>query len=336
MELKPDAGQIRSYMRGLASSLRLDPSRRWWTNWLFRSDHVENAAAILNSGKLLSRSSAEIHGLIKHDSGSPQYINHLSTQHRSYVRLYFRPRTPTQYSNEGIRPKSAIQYDAHMPVPVYMLFSISLLTRQGVSFTPGRLTETVSVGDSVEFLKSIEFSSVYHDGPVGRLGELAQRSSILNARHAEVLVPHELPLDHLKHIVCRSAPERDTLLKLLTPDVRDKWIERVCVDEGRRRLFYRRGTFVQHTDLSLDRTRFVFYSNMISSDMRGPFALEIEWTTPDDRRAIHKDPEFIVANHPKQFLLRRAMPAYKVKVTLNGDLAYLGEFDKDSALDDLF
>jgi len=30
------------------------------------------------------------------------------------------------------------------------------------------------------------------------------------------------------------------------------------------------------------------------------------------------------------------MPAYKVKVTLNGDLAYLGEFDEDSAADDLF
>ena len=323
-------------MRGLASKLRLEPSRSWWTHWLFRSDHVENSADILNSGILLSRAAAESSQLIAHDSGSPGIVNLLPLHHRRYVRLYFRPRTPTQYRNEGIRPKTEITYDAHMPVPVYMLFSVSLLTEQGVNFTGGRLTDTAYIGSTVDFLRSINFGDVYHDASVGRLGASSERPRILNARHAEVLVQNELALDHVKHIVCRSAPERDTLLNLLEPQVRQRWIKRICVDEGRRFLFNKLGTFVQSTDLSPELTRVVFYSNTSSLHMRGPFVLQIEWTAPDGWRDTHTDPEFIVGHNPNQFSPRRPMPAYRVKITLNGDLAYLGEFDEDLASDDLF
>ena len=88
-----------------------------------------------------------------------------------------------------------------MPVPVYMLFSVSLLTEQGVYFTRGRLTDTAHIGNTVEFLRSINFSDVYHDASVGRLGGSSERPRILNARHAEVLAQDELALDCLKHIV---------------------------------------------------------------------------------------------------------------------------------------
>ncbi len=99
-------------MQQLPSSLGLDRNRRFWSRWLFRSDHVENAARILNSGRLLSRAAAERGGLITVDSGSPQYVGQLPSRHRNLVRLYFRPRTPTQYVNEGIRPRGRVQYDA--------------------------------------------------------------------------------------------------------------------------------------------------------------------------------------------------------------------------------
>ena len=201
MPRKADADEILEHMQQLPSSLRLDRNRRFWPNWLFRSDHVENATEILNSGRLLSRAAAERGNLLRVDSGSPHYVGRLSRRHRSLVRLYFRPQTPTQYANEGIRPRHMIEYEAHMPVPVYLLFASSLLAEQGVCFTKGRLNEAAAVGDSAEFLKSIDFRDVYHDGAVG-----PRRSTILNARHSEVVVENELSLDKLKHIVCRSAP----------------------------------------------------------------------------------------------------------------------------------
>src|SRR5688500_6063783 len=42
-------------------------------------------------------------------------------------------------------------------------------------------------------------------------------------RMAEILIPNRVGLEHLKHIVCSTAPERDTLLHLLPEGVRQKW-----------------------------------------------------------------------------------------------------------------
>lgn len=325
MPRKPDADEIIEYMQKLPSELGLDARRCHWPKWLYRSDHVENAAAILNSGRLLSRAAASDENRIRVDSGSPQHVGQLSEQHRSLVRLYFRPRTPTQYANEGIRPQSSIQYNAHMPVPVYLLFASTLLAEQGISFTKSRLGEGVDAGDSAEFLKSIDFRDVYHDHAVGRLGESERRPAILNARHSEVVVENELRLDELKHIVCRSAPERETLLNLLAPESRQQWIKRIHVDTGERRMFYRRGTFVQRAILSTTEFRFMFYSN-IASEMRGPFSLKIERSVEDLTTSAQKE-NFVI---PREWLfcrINQPLSKYRVSVLLDGNLAYLGDFN---------
>lgn len=327
MPRKPDADEILDHMQQLPSSLGLDGNRSFWPNWLFRSDHVENAAEILNSGRLLSRAAAEKRNVIRVDSGSPHHVAQLTRRHRNLVRLYFRPRTPTQYANEGIRPQGRIRYGAHMPVPVYLLFAASLLAEQGVSFTKGRLNRTAAVGHSAEFLKSIDFRDVYHDGAVGRLGESEDRPRILNARHSETVVENELALDKLKHIVCRSAPERETLLNLLSPEARQLWLKRIHVDEGHRRLFEKRGTFVQRAGLYNTESRFVFYSNIVP-DMRGPFDLCIEWSA-DGQRTSARNENFTVSNRPVAYPLNRTVPRYRVRAWLDGNLAYVGQFEEE-------
>ena len=324
MPRKPDADEILEHMRQLPSSLGLDRNRRLWSNWLYRSDHVENAAAILNNGRLLSRAAAERGGLIRVDSASPQYVGQLSAGYRDLVRLYFRPRTPTQYRNEGIRPRHRIELDAHMPVPVYLLFSADLLGEEGVWFTKGRLAEGTPVGESAAFLKSIAFADVYHDSGVGRLGS-RRRPEILNARNSEVVVRNELALDTLTHIVCRSGAERETLSNLLAPAARDRWLRRIQVDEGHRRMFEKRGTFVQRAELSSDGSRFLFYSNIVSS-MRGPFALRVEWSF-GGRTARARQEHFVVSSRPVGYTLDPRVSRYRVRVMLDGNLAYLGDFD---------
>ena len=102
-----------------------------------------------------------------------------------------------------------------MPVPVYLLFSVRLLEQVGIEFTRGRIEPGADVDGSYEFLTSIDFGEVYHDGPIP-----PDRREIINARHAEVVKKHSLTLEYLRHIVCRSSAERDTLLYLLSGDVR--------------------------------------------------------------------------------------------------------------------
>ena len=326
MARKVDAEDILEHMQQLPTSLGLGRNRRFWSCWVFRSDHVENAADILNSGRLRSRAAAEAGELIRVDSGSPQILGQLSPRHRNLVRLYFRPRTPTQYANEGIRPQGMIEYEAHMPVPVYLVFDVGLLAEEGVRFTKGRLAEGTPMGGSAAFLKSIAFADVYHDGAVGRLGGPNRRSEILNARHSEVVVEEELALDKLAHVICRSAAERETLLNLLSEDAWERWLRKIHVDEGHRRMFEKRGTFVQRAELSAVASQFQFYSN-IRSGMRGPFDLTIEWML-GDRTAHARQERFTVSNRPVAYSLNAPAPRYRVRVMLDGNLAYLGDFDE--------
>jgi len=323
MTRKSDADRIAAHMKSLRA--KLDKSRLWWPDYVFRSDHVENTATILNTGRLLSRAAAEEAGLIKIDAGSPDYVDKLSNAHRRYVRLYFRPQTPTQYHNEGIRPKHQIRYNAHMPVPMYLLFSSALLGDQGVRFTRGRLELDTAIGHTSAFLRDSKFEEIYHVGPVGVWGEPNRQSHIINARNAEVLVRDELGLGHVKRIVCRSSPERDTLLTLLDSSARKKWIGRIVL-EGQRQLFLKRGTFLQEVELSADHSNFTFYSN-IDRDWRKPFELVVRWRASDGWRGIYRKEDFEVPTKPLRIRLQQRT-RYKVSVRLNGDLAYRGMFDE--------
>ena len=47
-------------------------------------------------------------------------------------------------------------------------------------------------------------------------------------RHAEVLAEDELDLEGLREIVCRTGPERDTLLDLLGPEA-ERWDEMIPI-----------------------------------------------------------------------------------------------------------
>lgn len=136
-----------------------------------------------------------------------------------------------------------------------------------------------------------------------------------------------LALDRVRHIVCRSAPERETLVNLLDSETRKLWSKRIHVDEGRRRLFQKRGTFVQVANLSSQASQFMFYPN-IERGMRGPFELCIEWKWRHLRRT-HREQNFWVTTEPLRFRFSNSMTEYAVRITLNGDTAYRGEF-KDS------
>lgn len=335
MALKADFEDIREHMRKLGLRFREDNKRRYWHHWLYRSDHVESAAKILNSGRVLSRARAKAENGIQLDAGSPSHIAELLPQQRHLVRLYFRPRTPTQYANEGIRPRNMIDHEAHMPVPVYLLFSSSLLEEEGVAFSDGRLTRSARVGDSAEFLKSLNFDHIYHDSSVGRPGSSTVRSEILNARNSEVLVRDQLGLEHLRHIVCRSGPERETLSTLLEAATYERWKSKLQVDGGLRRLFYKRATFVQRAELSANFSGFVFFSD-IDQRMRGPFELRIEWRDGGKTLSTKEEKDFTVRGHRIDFPLNRNLSEYQVIVRLNGDLAYWGKFREDNAADILF
>ena len=138
-EVKQDGQRIVAKLDDLVRRYKGD-ARSWWANFVFHYAELQNAISILETGALYSRDEATNRGLLSTDSASASVLASTSDAYKSYVRLYFRPKTPTQYSNEGIRPHDAIVHDAHCPVPVFLLFdSRDVLTRTSTRFSNGSL-----------------------------------------------------------------------------------------------------------------------------------------------------------------------------------------------------
>jgi hypothetical protein len=258
--MKSDAAQIAGVMEEVQQASWLGRTRRrLWPHHVYRFTDAQNAVGISESGRIYSRNRAQELGLIRVDSASAAIVRR-STWAHGYVRLCFRPLTPTQYHVEGIRPPSErymdVDRDVHCPMPVFFVFNaVPVLCSPGCEFSRGSLARhRHEVGGDAVFLRDQPFRDIYHDGylPSDRKDEL------LNAIQAEVLVPDELGLAHCAAIVCRSGAERATLLALLdasgsqcAPALRSK----IRIQRPDEYLFYEDWAYVQDVRLIEDRPR---------------------------------------------------------------------------------
>lgn len=326
---KTDAPAIREFLSKLKEQPWLTPDQKSWPGSLYRFEHVEAAASILDSGVLLSRAEAQRRGLLKRDCASAEIISQTPDEWKNCVRLYFRPLTPMQFNTEGHRPAGEYVRGASCPVPVVFRFdAASILTRDMTRFSDGNLAATsrVKVGEDFGFLSRIPFRLVYHN--TGMPAE--QKAELRFRRHAEAIVPSELRLSALQAVLCRTTAEMETLLHLLSDRARAKWAERIGTKAS---LFYKRWSFVESTTLTNERAKFNFNP---SSETPGPFQAEARFTVKPSglRFAWRKDGfytnqalRFGAARVPESSLQVTLHAAghpsdYDVELRLDGELAY--------------
>ena len=190
--------RIESHLDSLKLASWMSPARQRWPNFVFFFADLPNALRILHEGKLVCRSQAQM----AVDTGSEAVLGLTADQWKDCVRLYFRPRTPTQHQIEGFRPSN--QYGSlgkHTPVPIFFLFDAKdILTRKTTRFSKGNLSQNPPVGEDAAFFESIPFEKVYHDSWMKE----EEKTEIKFHRHAEIIVPRELefgkPATHLVQI----------------------------------------------------------------------------------------------------------------------------------------
>jgi hypothetical protein len=249
----------------------------WWPKFVYHFTDVLNAVSILETGCLYSRSEASRLGLMQSENASPEIIQSTRPEHLQYVRLYFRPRTPTQYRNEGIRPKNQRELGgAHCAIPVFFcLDSLPVLALDNSEFSNGNMGSTRARHSSGrDFFRQIPFDRVFHSGWLSE----DEKEDIVFRRNAEVLVPQELPLrPYLKRIVCRSAAERQTLLHLLSNEARRKWNSIITLsDHG---FFERKWTYVEEV-VTVD--NIVIFRFNPSTSTPGPFQVIVTYCEKND------------------------------------------------------
>jgi hypothetical protein len=282
--------------------LELGSQNRDWPSNLYHFSDINNIAHILRAGRVLCRARVQSDGVPHVEIANQRIINATTYAHND-VRLYFRPRTPMQHNIEGIRPVASRGDAAHCPVPVFLLFhSRPILTRVGVRFTNGNwAVNWTTQGEDAAFLKSIPWADVYHDGP--RTGP--RKESIKVARSAEVLVPDELPLDHLHGVVCRTGAERETLLDLLGTDA-DKWRDIIRLERQNERLFYRDHMCVSAVQLLPAKIRIDFHNASGLHALRGEVHApgNIRWTLDLEPRRFSRQQEITLPESPSLVRVR--------------------------------
>lgn len=232
---------IQTWAETLRTSFR--PYREKWPSRLFHHAPAENAVAILKDGHLRSRND-RANGRARDVAGAG--VIDARTHAHDYGRLYFRPRTPTQWHIEGIRKPGECAYgeEAHAPIFVMMIFDAkSILTREGVKFCDRNMQlGSATIGETEDYFAAIPFDKVFHDSGTG--GD----RSITEHRCAEVLVTSPMALHQtLQWIYCRSDAERATLLHLLGPDA-NIWKPRIQISDDLQ-VFERRFAFAERVSI---------------------------------------------------------------------------------------
>jgi hypothetical protein len=313
---KSDAAAIELFIDGLSRASWLDVRKKEWPGFIYHFNDIRNIASALRHGRLYSRQECQRRG-IPFVNVADQEVIQQSTWTHDHVRLYFRPHTPTQYHQEGIRPRSYRPHDAHCAVPVFLLFeSRSLLTQEGIEFTDGNFGSSGHQrGATATFLEGIPFQKVYHDEAFNP----STASSITYHRHAEVISAKDLDLVHLKEIVCRTAPERETLLHLLGEEA-GQWRSRIRLERAGERLFYRQWLYVYEVQLIRD---FILVRLRVPS-VSGPYEVRVGVWMPDG--TLLKDKAAVVETLPSSFTIKLPASPEKVRFRLEveGDLAFEG------------
>lgn len=327
MSLRPkdEVLEIRRVMAELKKAPWLGPGRRWWPNYLFHCTDILNAVNILRHGELLSRVQAKTTGRLQVDIASPDIIAQTELKWQDYVRLYFRPRTPTQYANEGFRPIDQRQYGAHCPVPIYFLFKAeSVLERADCLFTDGNVAAgEATPSNSIVTFRQIPFDLVYHD----TWFEPVDRGRIVYHRNAEVLVPRRLGLSALSFIFCRSQAEYATLLYLVPAGPLTRWVDMIGVRPNLQ-LFFNRWTFVEQVEMSPKRLLFRFNK---ASATPGPFDAHVEIVEPPSglKYAWHNG-QFEASDVLDLSLHNMKNPQdYSVRLLLDQHLAFAGRYQQE-------
>ncbi len=322
---KSDAAEIARFLHELANELWLDSSSRWWPHFLFHVTDIRNVPSIIASNRLFCRSLAMSKRLMVTDNASPEIIAQTRSQVHDNVRLYFRPRTPTFFRNEGIRPRGMRELGAHCPSPVALLFDAKqVLGMSDTHFSDGNLASgrCAATGNDVSFLRQIPFQTVYHDLSFSP----DERDEIVFRRHAEVIVPQELSLEGLRYLVTRSYAEFETLRTLLERDGRITANDRTNIFLRTRSqptwsLFFNKWTYVERVDIIDDCVRVKFSPNTITP---GPFTAKLAYESALSGKTSISTLNHFAANKTYRFPIPNHLRADPFWFTLRLDdsLAY--------------
>ncbi|CAF1034767.1 unnamed protein product [Didymodactylos carnosus] len=184
-----------------------------WKGYVYHYTHIENAVSIFKEGRLKCRNNVANFK----DSAAYDVIEQTRREVKDYVRFYFRPLTPTQFTNEnlgGMKDTERFGNDPICPVPIFIKIPLSEIFRQTDiewKVSLGNMARKLVVsGNTRNIIQQFDFNGVYQTTLTTRQFASSQQ---------EFLIKSQLKLDDLKEveILCQDSTAEECL-KLMLPD----------------------------------------------------------------------------------------------------------------------
>lgn len=306
--------------------------RKSWVKYCYHFSNINNIASILNSGILYSRNESSRLNIMGNDNASSDVIEQTAEWIKDYVRFYFRPKTPTQYNNEGFRNSLTMtHYAAHCPLPVFLLFDLNeILNLENSYFTSSSLANNVShqLLSTPQDFQKLPFSKIYHDSYLTP----DNRDEIVSCRHAEVVVSHSLHIDGLlQKILVRSAAEKRTLMSLLSSQAQQKYGNLIQVD-SKRTVFLAKWEYIE--DVLLTSNSIKIRGNNTGNNIQ--FTLKVFLQDHQNKITQTYINDSWIPSGEFTLGIAKETNNYFIKIYLNDNLAFCDNFEVFSDLNSPF
>lgn len=175
-------------------------------NGFYHCTDFTNFINIMKEGYLHSRKGLENKKFT--DAAMQSVVEHTDDRIKDYVRFYWRPKTPTNYRNEGIK---AYNTEYHMPIPVYLIFDNEIGLHSNVKFTNMNASSSRSIiTDKVSEILSFSWKKIFYDSNRG-----APFQGTIPYMCAEFLYPNKISTEFIKKIVFRCEADRKRAIRIL-------------------------------------------------------------------------------------------------------------------------
>ena len=217
---------------------------------------IKNLEKIFEEGKVYSRRRAEEKKVLECDAADRSMLQRTDDSIKEYVRMFYFPKTPTIFRMQGVHSRED-EDNAHMPVPVLLLFKPNIMGHDDVCFLDGSGAadpkNIIKVKD-ISFAKSFDWVSIQEREQYEDDIDEFERYYKNRRRNAEFLYPKEISIDYIKRIIFRSEAEMKSAIYLYGENPKfscepDKFP--ACYAYDKKHNYYR--NYILDYELSIDR-----------------------------------------------------------------------------------
>lgn len=214
----------------------IDLQKKYNFEGFIHTTSFENFINIYKNRKLYSRNYLENNNINFEDIANQDVVNKQKREH-DYVRFYFRPKTPTNYRNEGIKSTKSLnkticvdlgngtlkdeEYNNQQSAnPVVMIFNYSIAQNENCKYKQSNKINQELV-NSIQKLKNWDL--IFAEG---KYEDAIRKEYEKPFRMAEFLYPKFIETKEIKKIVFRSKCDKERAIHILGND------NRFTVDEN--------------------------------------------------------------------------------------------------------